>query len=253
MTTSGATRTSSFVWRGCCRALAAVRQGGVGVAALLYPAECVHCGAPVAWDRVVCAPCAERLPRAASPACVQCGEPLASESFDLCLRCGTRVRSFERALALGLYEEGWRDLLHAFKFGREKAVGRWLARELCARFAAAGEDPVVCITHVPMTRSEERARGFNPSRFLARVAARQLQLPERRLLVKVRTTPPQRALSARERETNLSGAFRAIRSGKGAVLLVDDLLTTGATADECARTLKGAGFDRVTVLTVARA
>jgi ComF family protein len=183
---------------------------------------------------------------------LQCGQPLASNSLDLCLRCGTRVRSFERALALGPYEEGWRTLLHAFKFGREKAVGRWLAQELCTRFAAGGEG-VDCVTYVPMTRREERARGFNPSRFLARSAARRLGLRERRLLVKVRATRPQRSLSARERETNLSDAFRAVRSGKGSVLLVDDLLTTGATADECARTLKGAGFDRVTVLTVARA
>jgi predicted amidophosphoribosyltransferase len=186
MTTSGATRTSFFVWRGCCRALAAIRKGGVGIAALLYPAECIRCGAPIAWDRVLCGSCAERLPRAGSHACMRCGEPLERDSLDLCLRCGTRVRSFERALALGPYEDGWRDLLHAFKFGREKAVGRWLAGELCERFAA-GEEPVACITHVPMTRTEERARGFNPSRFLARAAARRLKLPERRLLAKVRT------------------------------------------------------------------
>jgi ComF family protein len=162
------------------------------------------------------------------------------------------VRGFDRAISLGPYDDGWRDLLHAFKFAREKAVGRWFGRELRTWLAAHGER-IDVVTHVPMTRSEERARGFNPSRFLARVTARRLGLPERPLLVKVRVTPPQRALSARERETNLRDAFRAIRSGKGAVLLVDDLLTTGATADECARTLKGAGFDRVVVLTVARA
>jgi predicted amidophosphoribosyltransferase len=104
-----------------------------------------------------------------------------------------------------------------------------------------------------MTRREERARGFNPSRLLARATARSLGLPERRLLVKVRETVPQRALSAREREVNLRDAFRAVRSGQGAALLVDDLLTTGATADECARTLKEKGFQRVIVLTVARA
>ncbi len=252
MTTSGATRVSSCVWRGCCRAFAGIGKGGAGVASLLYPSECACCGASVPWGRAVCASCAERLPRAVEPACLQCGQPLASVWLDLCLRCGTRVRAFERAIALGPYEEGWRTLLHAFKFGREKAVGRWLAHEIGALCAADGE-AVACVTHVPMTRREERARGFNPSRFLARAAARRLGLPERRLLTKVRSTLPQRALSARERETNLSAAFRTVRSGKGSVLLVDDLLTTGATADECARTLKKAGFDRVIVLTVARA
>ncbi len=222
------------------------------MAALLYPPECVLCGVPVEWGRVVCDACAERLPKTEAPVCVLCGEPLASESLDLCMRCGTRVRAFDRALSLGPYEEGWRELLRAFKFGREKAVGRWLAGLLLTRMADV-QGGIASVTFVPMTRAEERARGFNPSRFLARAVARRLGLPERRLLTKVRPTRPQRELAARERETNLSGAFRAVRSGTGAVLLVDDLLTTGATADECARTLKGAGFERVTVLTVARA
>lgn len=180
------------------------------------------------------------------------GRLLEGDELDLCLRCGTRIRSFDRALALGPYDEGWRELLLAFKFRGEKAVGRWLAGELAKR-AREADASFDWVTHVPMTRSEERERGFNPSRYLARLTARRLGLRDRRLLVKVRPTPPQRTLGARERETNLSEAFRAVRSGTGAVLLVDDLLTTGATADECARTLKGAGFDSVTVLTVARA
>jgi len=222
------------------------------VAALFYPSECALCGAPVEWGRVVCRACAERLPRPDVRACAHCGEPLPDESLDLCLRCGTRLRAFDHVLALGPYDEGWRELLHAFKFGREKAIGRRLGRELGRRFVECGE-VIDWVTHVPMTREEKASRGFNPSRLLARVAARRLGLPERRLLAKVRTTRPQRVLGARERETNLSGAFRAVRSGRGAVLLVDDLLTTGATADECARTLREAGFERVTVLTVARA
>jgi ComF family protein len=252
MTTSGVTRTSFSVWRWFSRPVRWVREGSAGVAALLYPAECALCGVPTRWGVVACGACVDRLPCAEAPVCRQCGEALANASLDLCLRCGTRVRGFDRAISLGPYDDGWRELLHAFKFAREKAVGRWLARALGGRLAAESER-IDVVTHVPMTRSEERARGFNPSRFLARVTARRLKLPERRLLVKVRMTPPQRALSARERETNLRGAFRAVRSGRGAVLLVDDLLTTGATADECAQRLKEAGFDRVVVLTVAHA
>jgi ComF family protein len=229
-----------------------VWEGVAGVAALLYPAECACCGAPTRWGVVVCGSCAERLPQVESYACQQCGDPLAFASLDLCLRCGTRVRSFDRVLSLGPYDGAWRELLRAYKFAREKAIGRWLGRELGAKLACAGET-IDAVTHVPMTRREERARGFNPSRLLARATARSLGLPERRLLVKVRETVPQRALSAREREVNLRDAFRAVRSGQGAALLVDDLLTTGATADECARTLKEKGFQRVIVLTVARA
>jgi len=252
MTTSGATRTSFSGWRWFSRPVRWVRDAGAGVASLLYPAECARCGAPTRWGVVVCGACVDRLPRIEDPVCRQCGEALANPSLDLCPRCGTRVRGFDRAISLGPYDDGWRELLHAFKFAREKAVGRWFAKELGGRLAAEGER-VDVVTHVPMTRSEERERGFNPSRFLARATARRLGLPERRLLAKVRVTVPQRALSARERETNLRDAFRGVRSGRGAVLLVDDLLTTGATADECARTLKKAGFDRVVVVTVAHA
>ncbi len=204
------------------------------------------------WGAVVCSTCEHALPRVAGAACVVCGEPLSSSSLDLCSRCGTRVRAFESALALGPYEGSLRGLLLRFKFRRERAVGRWLAGKLAARCIASGM-AVDAVTHVPMTASEERARGFNPSRVLARGVARRLGVPERRLLTKIRATPPQRSLSARERETNLSGAFRAVRSGRGVVLLVDDLLTTGATADECARALRGVGFDRVVVAAVSRA
>lgn len=252
MTTSGATRANSCAWRWCSRLFRWVQKGGVGFAALLYPPICVRCGEPADWGGVLCSVCASGLPEPSDPACAICGEPVANDSLDLCLRCGTRVRSFDRAVSLGPYEGGWRELLQAFKFRNEKAVGRWLAHELARRCRDLGI-VVDCVTHVPMTRGEAKARRFNPSRYLARAVARRLRVPERNLLAKTRMTRPQRTLSARERETNLSGAFRAVRSGTGAVLLVDDLLTTGATADECARTLKDAGFDCVTLLTIARA
>lgn len=252
MTTSGVTRASSCVWRWCSRLVRWVGRGGANVAALLYPPFCLSCQGSADWGHVLCARCAATLPRISGPVCAVCGDPLSLASLDLCLRCGTRRRAFDLAVSLGPYDGGWRTLLQAFKFRREKAVGRWLSAELARRVRDAGLR-VDWVTYVPMTGAEERERGFNPSRFLARAAARRLGLPERRLLAKRRTTPPQRTLSARERETNLSDAFRAVRSGRGTVLLVDDLLTTGATADECARTLKRAGFDRVAVLTVARA
>jgi competence protein ComFC len=229
-----------------------MRRGGDGVASLLYPPECVLCETPVEWGRILCSRCEGGLPRTGGPVCLLCGEPLDDPLLDLCLRCGTRIREFSGARALGPYD-GWGDLIHAFKFEREKAVGRWLASRMAAEALAwARERKVRIVTHVPMTRGEFRRRGFNPSRFLARHVASRLGLPEARLLVKTRATQPQRTLPARARALNLRAAFRAVRSGRGAVLLVDDILTTGATADECSRALKVASFDAVYVLTVAR-
>ncbi|MEW5827080.1 MAG: ComF family protein [Candidatus Bipolaricaulota bacterium] len=247
MTTSGGTRTSSSVWRWFSSVAA-------GVASWAYPPECIECGVLTSLGEPVCAACAGKLPKPLPHGCRRCGEALSDARVDLCLRCGTRVRAFDAALSLGLYQGPWGDLVRAFKFEGERAVGRWLAGQLGQRVAdETWGGTIACVTHVPMTAREERGRGFNPSRILARGAARSLGLPERRLLAKARPTVPQRTLPASARETNLRHAFRAVRSGNGSVLLVDDLLTTGATAEECARTLKRAGFARVYVATVAHA
>ncbi|MEN6369821.1 MAG: double zinc ribbon domain-containing protein [Thermotogota bacterium] len=224
----------------------------MGIAALFYPPQCAVCGASAAWGEVLCAACEEHLPRREGARCERCSDLLDDERVDLCLRCGTHLRGFDRAVSLGPYDGGWRTLIALFKFDREKAVGRWLGR----RLADAAKDSLgemACVTHVPMTRAERKARGGNPSQELARAVARRLRVPERLLLAKTRTTRPQRTLPARERAVNLRDAFRGVRSGGGTVLLVDDLLTTGATADECGRALKNEGYSEVYVLTVVRA
>ncbi|MDD5220962.1 MAG: ComF family protein [Candidatus Bipolaricaulis sp.] len=252
MTTSGVTRTSSFVSRWFSRAVCRVREGLRGIAALLYPPQCVLCGVPVPWGEVLCAACVKSLPQREGPSCRHCGDSLDDARVDLCLRCGTHVRGFDRAASLGPYDGGWKMLMVRFKFEREKAVGRWLGGRL-AEAAAESFGDIVCVTHVPMTRGEYRSRGGNPSRELARWVARRLGVPERTLLAKTRPTRPQRTLSARERAVNLRDAFRGVRSETGTVLLVDDLLTTGATVDECGRALKRGGCNEVCVLTVVRA
>jgi len=120
----------------------------------------------------------------------------------------------------------------------------------------ADEEPfgtIDVVTYVPMSRSDRRKRGFNQAHLLAQGIGRRIGIPTRRLLLKVRKTPPQAALPASERRENLRDAFRLIRSGKGRVLLVDDIYTTGSTVEECAHTLKSGGYEAVFVLTVARA
>lgn len=174
--------------------------------------------------------------------------------IDLCMLCGTRERGFDRLLALGPYEELWGELVRALKFGRELAVGRWLSARLAdvvRRESVVGDFDFV--TYVPMAARERRKRGFNQARVLARGVARRLGLPMKRTLIKAEQTRPQAGLPAKERRKNLQGAFRAVPSNGGRVLLVDDICTTGSTAEECARTLKGAGYSSVSVLVVARA
>ena len=109
------------------------------------------------------------------------------------------------------------------------------------------------VSYVPMSRVDRRARGFNQAQLLATGLAKRLGLALMALLVKEHRTLPQAGLSARERRENLRGAFHLIRSGKGKVLLIDDIFTTGSTVEVCAHTLKSGGYKEVFVLTVARA
>jgi len=251
MTTNGVTRTSSSGWSlaACSRRFVRLLAAPI---ALLFPPACVRCGRSVALGQVLCPTCAPQPESGEGARCVVCGQTLSDDSLDLCLPCGVRSQAFDRVLALGDYDGDWGSLVRTLKFDRETAIGRWLAEQMVDR---CREDPgsFDCVAYVPMTARERRDRGFNPSRLLARLVARRLGLPLKRDLKKIRRTRRQSSLPAGERRENLRGAFRAIRSVHGRALLVDDIFTTGATANVCAETLKGAGCDAVTVLVVARA
>jgi ComF family protein len=254
MTTNGGTRTNSSVWSWLCRRIRFVAKYAEGLVALLYPPECVLCARSLPSLGTLCETCAARLSGPAGPRCAICGVAVEDPMIDLCTTCGTRERGFDRLLALGPYEERWGGLVRALKFERELAVGRWLSARLAdvvRRESMAGDFDL--ITYVPMAGRERRARGFNQARVLARGVARRLGLPMKRTLIKARQTRPQAGLPARERRENLRGAFRAVPSKGARVLLVDDICTTGSTAEECVRALKGAGFSSVSVLVVARA
>ena len=255
MTTSGGTPTSFSAWRSLSRRLAtAAGCAGEGVASLLYPRECTLCGRLLTDRSILCPTCLHALPGPASHGCRVCGEPLDDLSLDLCLPCGTRERGFEALHALGPYEGGWDRLVHAFKFDREPAVGRWLGERMAD--AVAGSEDVgafEAVTYVPMTWHERRARTFNQAAILAQTVSRRLGLPLCKLLIKTRRTRPQSRLSAYERRSNVQDAFRAHTLRGGRILLVDDVCTTGATVEACAVALRRAGARSVVVLTAARA
>lgn len=150
------------------------------------------------------------------------------------------------ALVHGLKYEGWAGLAREMGEAMVRALGR------------GGDPPWALVTPVPTTGARERARGYNQARLLAGVVARRLGLPLVRTLVRVRGGPTQVALPPSQRRANVKGAFQAVRPARtrlaGAhVVLVDDVLTTGATAAQAATVLDRAGAAEVTVLTFARA
>ena len=253
MTMNGGTRTNSSAWQSTSFH-DRIAAWGEGLVSLIYPPRCVLCGGAVDGLAPVCHRCEVALPELTGARCVQCEEDLSDAGVDLCTACGTRDRGFVRARSLGPYESGWGALVRALKFDRERALARYLAARMAAFIRR--RDPfghIDYITYVPMTRTDRRDRGFNQAALLAHGVGKRLGIPVTRLLHKVRDTPPQAGLSARDRRANLHGAFTGVRSGSGAVLIIDDIYTTGATVEECARAVRTEGFAPVYVLTVARA
>jgi len=224
---------------------------------LLFPPFCPVCQAPLGAGRrdPLCGTCWQGLERLAPPWCRRCGVALSIEG--LCGECRTRRRPFSYARAAVRYGPIAREALHAFKFGGRRALAAPLA-ELLAELglgALPGAAPDLLVP-VPLHARRERARGYNQSALLATRLGQVWGVPVALdALGRATATAPQTDLDAAARRQNVRGAFVARRPelivGRH-VLLVDDILTTGATAGECARCLTRAGAAAVGVLTVAR-
>jgi ComF family protein len=198
------------------------------------------------------------LPAAAPFVCVCCGLPFESAAplhgVDRCGLCRLRTHAFDQARGFGVYEGSLRRLIHLLKYDRMRPLARPLAACMARRLAELG--PADVIVPVPLFFLRKWRRGFNQADELAKALSKESGIPwSRRILRRVRATPPQVGLSHRQRRLNLAGAFKVRREevrGRN-VLLVDDVMTTGATLDACARVLKAAGAARVAGLTAARA
>jgi ComF family protein len=212
----------------------------------VWPQDCVLCVAP-ATD-AVCAECERDLPWI-GPACARCALPL--ERGMSCAPCAAHPPRFHAARACFAYRFPLDRLVQRFKFAGDLATGRWLGERMAASLAGARADLIVV---PPLGRRRLRERGFNQALELAKVVARTLDIPSAaRGLARVRETDPQPGLNRRERARNLRGAFRCDARVEGLhVAIVDDVLTTGATAQELARVLEAAGAARVSVWAAAR-
>jgi ComF family protein len=219
----------------------------------LYPSRCPVCqnsGDDLTTDPF-CRNCWSDIKRYTGPACKICGVPLASEYAAVCANCLKEAPPFSRAESFGLYENALATAINLFKFHGIRRLHGPLGRLLLG-FDISASDAVV---PVPLGLRGLRERGFNQSLLLAKVLSRHAKVPlAMDGLLKIRETRPQVGLSARERARNLKGAF-SVKGNfrKMKLLLVDDVMTTGATAKECARQLMNAGAEEVAVLTLARA
>jgi ComF family protein len=216
--------------------------------AALSPAQpCLLCGA-MSHDGVCCQPCREGLPRLASERCPVCALPVADGR--VCGHCLHKPPAFTLAEAPYRYTYPLDRLIQAFKFGQQLQLGPMFAQTLAEQVR---EMPDVIIP-MPLHPARLRERGYNQSLELARELSRRLSLPVlAEAASRLRDTAPQSSLQWRSRSKNVRKAFGCTGQVAGKhVALVDDVMTTGATLDELARTVKAAGADKVSVWVVAR-
>jgi len=219
---------------------------------LILPSCCAVCAAPGHDDLALCLRCHARLPRPGN-GCAVCARPLENEGPLICGRCQQAPPHYDRTIALLQYKEPVDHLIIGLKFSARLAH----ARLLSTLFMDTLDDetkPELLIP-MPLHRQRLRERGFNQSMELARLISKQTGIPiDANSCSRTRNTEPQSTLSAKGKEKNVKNAFAVIQPIKAKhVAIVDDVMTSGHTVNELARTLKRAGISRVDVWVMARA
>ncbi|PID81730.1 amidophosphoribosyltransferase [bacterium DOLZORAL124_64_63] len=228
----------------------------------IYPAACHLCHRPLKYGRHLCTACSESLHYIEPPFCSRCGE-----AFDgaiggefVCPNCHELKLHFDFARAALHSDDNGRKMVHDLKYGRQIH----LADSLASLAATALDDPrfstyleTGMLVPVPLHWMRQRKRRFNQSEEIARCLAKLTRLPAVNALRRDRNTETQTRFSRKKRLKNLTNAFSAKprhhpQINGSHIILVDDVFTTGSTANECAKTLKSAGAKAVSVLTVLR-
>ena len=225
---------------------------------LLFPPTCLGCTRRLDTHRppLFCGDCLENLVFIGSPRCPCCGIPFAVGTDHLCGDCLQQHYAFDRARSLLLYKAPVADIIVQLKFSGQLSglttLGHLAAEAACLQELSEPE----LIVPVPLHTERLRGRGFNQATLIAQACFPQwIDRLRVDILYRRRVTTPQSQLSGRERRSNLQRVFAVKEGGEvqgKRILLVDDVLTTGSTIDECAKVLRRAGAAQIEVFTVAR-
>ncbi|MGY6215499.1 double zinc ribbon domain-containing protein [Methylolobus aquaticus] len=219
----------------------------------LFPPTCLLCGAHATTGQDLCAGCERTLPFIRS-SCVCCALPLTLSEQAVCGHCLRHPPDFDSAFALLVYRDPVRYLIHELKFRRQYPMARLLGGLLAAGIEGTRPVPELLVP-VPLHPRRLRERGFNPSLEIAREVGRHLGVDiGTEVVTRTRPTASQAGLPASQRARNVRGAFSAKKDiQRRHVAIIDDVMTTGATAGEIARTLRQAGVETIEVWACARA
>ncbi|MGH7530506.1 MAG: ComF family protein [Gemmatimonadales bacterium] len=249
--------------------LSSARSARDAAVQLLLPAECLLCRhllVPAESDRIVCAVCRHRWRPVRPPWCARCGQP--EPLFGPCRLCRDWPEALRAVRSAVWLVAGAHDAVAAFKYRGLSRIAADLASVIAQPWPVAPADAV--LVPVPLAPGRLRARGYNQSAVLAAALGARWGVPMRELLRRTRETPTQTALTPEKRLANVAGAFQlriddcglridgwpvksAIRNPQSAIVLVDDVFTTGATLAEAARALERAGARAIYGVTFARA
>ncbi|WP_462321938.1 double zinc ribbon domain-containing protein [Halochromatium sp.] len=234
--------------------------------ALLYPPTCVLCGAPGEAERDLCAGCHADLPLI-GPHCARCAQPFPGredqssasgpDAAGICGRCQRQPPPFERCIAAFRYQGPLPSLVGGIKFQSRlnliRLLGDLLADALDEESQRPGWQPPMAILPVPLHPRRLRTRGYNQALELARVVGRRRAIPVTHSCCRRRrATQAQSELDERLRFANIRGAFEVTSEVPRRVAILDDVVTTGATVSELARTLRRAGCEQIDIWALAR-
>ena len=225
---------------------------------ILYPRHCPVCQRTLPYGRIVCEKCLLLLPRVREPVCFCCGKPVLSEAQELCYDCRTFPKSFQRGLALFLYNEITRPFMADFKYHNRRFLAYFFSDEIIkTHHSLLLSWHIQAVIPVPVHKNKRKKRGYNQAALLGRELAVRLHLPcYPKLLLRIVDTLPQKHLNPRLRLKNIQNAFcinpslQPLVNHLQTVLLVDDIYTTGSTLEACTRVLHEAGVRNVYVCSV---
>lgn len=212
----------------------------------LFPKRCAFCSRIVENGKSVCDDCLAQLDFVQGEICKVCGR---EKKF---CQCNGKKFWFDRSVSPFYYKNLVRKGLIAFKFRAKETSAKTFA-EYCVKTVKKEYDinEINYVTSVPLSLSEKSKRGYNQSELIAKYIATGIKKEYIELLKKTKNIKAQSTLNQNERWDNIKNAFTARIKVSGNILLVDDIITTGATLDECAKVLKMAGADKVLCVTVA--
>ncbi len=225
------------------------------ILSLLFPPRCPVCDCVIAVKgEPICSGCRKRLKPIEHPFCYKCGRPLASKEAEFCPDCSKTTHHFDKGRALYIYEDV-AGSIYRFKYAKRQEYAGFFGMEMAQNLAGfIQKTGAEALIPVPLSKERLYKRGYNQSELLATEISKYAGVPVySRLVVRVKDTVAQKELNPAERQNNLKKAFKIAQNDVklSTIIIIDDIYTTGSTADAVAKLLRKAGVQKIYVLALS--